>query len=66
MDFLLLESTREKGDEFRRIGVASVRKNQLLYEEDVIADSYSFMVLENLAYDKVDRVKVKKRIITIV
>jgi hypothetical protein len=66
MDFLLLESTGEKGDEFRRIGVASVRKNQLLYEEDVTADSYSFMALENLAYDEVDRVKVKKRIITIV
>ncbi|KAH9219481.1 hypothetical protein DL95DRAFT_433818 [Leptodontidium sp. 2 PMI_412] len=66
MDFLLLESTGEKGDEFRRIGEASVRKNQLPYEVDVTADSYSFMALENLAYDEVDRVKVNKRTITIV
>ncbi|EHK97851.1 hypothetical protein M7I_6348 [Glarea lozoyensis 74030] len=65
-DFLLLESTGNKQDEYRRIGNVSVRKHQLPKEDEVGPDSYAFMVLENQAFEEIEKSKVKKTTVTIV
>ncbi|PVH80558.1 HET-domain-containing protein [Cadophora sp. DSE1049] len=65
-DFLMLESTGSKEDEYRRIGTVSVRKNPPPNKEEVGPDSYAFLMLENEAYEEVEKSKVKKKTITIV
>ncbi|KAH7350621.1 heterokaryon incompatibility protein-domain-containing protein [Rhexocercosporidium sp. MPI-PUGE-AT-0058] len=66
LDFLMLESTGRKEDEYRRIGNVRVRKNPLPDMDEVTPDSFAFLTLENQAYDEVQKSKVKKRTITIV
>ena len=64
-DFLLLESTG-KENEYRRIGTVRVRKNPPPDKEAVGPDTYDGLILENKAYEEVEKSKVKKKTITIV
>jgi hypothetical protein len=64
MDFLLLESTEER--KWRRIGVVTVRKNQLPHRDDVGEDAYGFLVLENEAFAEVEMTVWKERTVNII
>lgn len=66
MDFLILESTGRKEDEYRRIGHSSLRKNELPNRESVGGEAYAFMAAENEAYEEVVKARWKKRTVTIV
>ncbi|KAK0108108.1 hypothetical protein ONS95_002930 [Cadophora gregata] len=65
-DFLILESTGSREDEYRRIGTVSVRNNPTPDKQEMAPDSYEGLILENEAHEEVGKSKVKKRTITIV
>ncbi|KAF4627985.1 hypothetical protein G7Y89_g10167 [Cudoniella acicularis] len=65
-DFLIVESTGEKEDEYRRVSSIAIRKEPIPNKEDVSAEQYAGAVLETEAYKEVIAANWKKRTITII
>lgn len=66
MEFLALESTGKGDNEYRRIGLFSLRKEKIPDPEAVGSDAYEGAIRENKAWEEVVRGDWKRRTVTIV
>ena len=65
LDLLLVESI-DQGSSYRRIAQLGLRKYPVPREDEVGADAYRGILLENNAYDEVVKAKWKKKLVTLV